>query len=95
MVKVAALALLLAGIIGWAVRDDATSKPAAIDPWKPAAQLSPEQFAQRLRDNAPMRARLEKQYPDTWQQLAVQSRGKMQNCIVTELQHGMLRADCR
>lgn len=95
MAKIACLALLLAGIIGWSIKDDATSKPASVDPRKPAALLSPEQFAQRLRDNAPTRERLEKQYPDTWQQLAMQSRGKIQNCIVTELHPGMLRADCR
>ncbi len=86
MTKVAFLALRLAGIIGWAVRDDATSRPTAVDLKKPTALLTSEQFKQKLRDNAPLRARLEPQYPDTWRQLAVQARGKLNTCVVTELQ---------
>ncbi len=56
MTKVAFLALRLAGIIGWAVRDDATSRPTAVDLKKPTALLTSEQFKQKLRDNAPLRA---------------------------------------
>jgi hypothetical protein len=96
MKKVAVVALLLAGIIGWAVRDEANLRPAPKAEQSAApVRLSREQFAQRLRDNAPLRERLRREYPETWQNLALQARGKLAECIVTEAMPGVLKAECQ
>ena len=96
MVKIAFVALLLAGIIGWSVRDDASSKSSASSGSAPAPVARPtrEQIAQKVRDNAQLRERLQKQYPEAWRGLAQQTRRDPASCVVTEFMPGMLKADC-
>jgi hypothetical protein len=91
MAKLIALALLLAGIIGWAVRDEAKNAPA---PQAAGAQLRPQE-AQRVRDNAAERRRLKESYPQVWNDLARQTTRDLATCVVTEPLPGMLKADCR
>ena len=99
MKKIAVLALLLAGVVGWAVRDEAKLRlfapapPAA--PSAPSAPSAREQFAQKLRDNASQRARLEKQYPKVWKELAEKTRRDLATCVVTEIIPEVLKAECR
>ena len=92
MKKIAVVALLLAGIIGWAVRDEAVLKSFAPAPAAPSAR---ELFAQKLRDNASQRARLEKQYPKVWKELAEKTHRDLATCVVTEIIPEVLKADCR
>lgn len=96
MKKIAFAAVLLAGIVGWAVRDDASNKPssASVSAPAPGARPTREQVAQRMKDNEPMRARLQKQYPDAWRELAKQTRRDIATCVVTEFMPGVLKADC-
>jgi hypothetical protein len=96
MKKIAFAAVLLAGIVGWAVRDDASSKPSSASAGSPApgARLSREQVAQKVKDNGPTRDRLQKQYPEAWRDLAKQTRRDIATCVVTEYMPGVLKADC-
>lgn len=94
MKKIAFAAVLLAGIIGWAIRDDASSKPSASAPAPASARLSREQVTQKVKDNAPLRERLQKQHPDAWRELAKQARRELASCVVTEFMPGVLKADC-
>jgi len=96
--KIAVLALLAAGIIGWAVRDDTVSKPATTAGPPPApgapARANRDEFAQKVRDNASLRESLQKQHPEAWRGLAQQTRRDLATCVVTEVLPGVLKADC-
>lgn len=91
MKKTIVFALLLAGILGWAVRDEAYFKPSPA----PTAPNARDLFAQKVRDNASQRARLEKLYPKVWKELAAKTRHDLSGCVVTEIIPEVLKAECR
>ncbi len=91
MVKIACLALLLAGIIGWAVRDEANHAPGTAKSGPPLRGP----YAKLVNDNAAQRAKLKAQYPLVWNNLASQTSRDLGTCIVTEVGPGLLKADCR
>jgi hypothetical protein len=95
MKKVALIALLAAGIVGWAVRQEASLRPASEpDERKRPPRLTRDQIAQKVRENAPLRDKLRAKYPDTWRELAQQTRRDLSTCVVTEMLPGVLKADC-
>ncbi len=94
MVKIACLALLLAGIVGWAVRDEAKNAPGLAATAKPAPPTR-SQYARMVSDNAPQRTKLKAQYPLVWKDLAAQTRRDLGTCVVTEVVPGVLKAECR
>ena len=95
MLKFAALALILAAIIGWAAREQASVPAPGVVAPAPPPRMSREQFAQKVRDNAAMRAQLAAKYPDTWRDLSRQTRADLGGCIVVEAAPGILKATCR
>jgi hypothetical protein len=98
MKKIAFFALLMAGIIGWAVRDEAKAPGSSAGSPQNAAKKAPptrEQYAQMVSDNARMRSDLKAKYPQVWNDLAMQSRRDIGTCVITEILPGVLKADCR
>ena len=51
-------------------------------------------YAQQVRDNAPVRTKLRQKYPDVYRDLAGQTRRDLNGCVVTEVVPGVLRATC-
>lgn len=94
MLRIACLALLLAGIVSWAVRDDASTSHAPTQQGQ-RAQPTRAQYAQMVTDNASQRRKLKEKYPEVWRDLAAQTRRDIGTCVVTEVVPGMLKADCR
>ena len=91
------LGVALIAVAAWATRNPAarvSAAPAAGAPSAPV-RLTPEQFAAELRENAPLREHLAKQYPDTYSSLAQQSKVDLGKCIVTKVVDGVLKAVCR
>ena len=94
MKKIAFFALLMAGIVGWAVRDEAKAPGSSAG----SPQASPPtrgQYAQMVSDNAKLRGSLKEKYPQVWNDLAMQTRRDLGTCVITEVMPGVLKADCR
>ena len=94
MKKIAFFAVLMAGIIGWAIRDEAKAPGSSASTSQPSRSPR-DQYAQMVSNNARMRGDLKAKYPEVWNDLAVQTRRDLGTCVVTEVVPGILKADCR
>ena len=72
----------------------ATTAPPALPAGAIPVRLTPEQQLEAVRKNDPMRAKLEKQYPESYRELERQARRDLRNCIVTQLVDNVLKANC-
>lgn len=57
-------------------------------------RLSPEQQLEAVRKNDPLRAKLAKQYPDSYRELERQAKRDLRNCVVTQVVDNVLKANC-
>lgn len=97
--------VLLAGAAAWSYRDRLAPPPAtqsagrAVPPGNvkvmSTQRLSNDEFQRQLQENVPLRVKLAKQYPDSYDRLAQQTRKNLRDCIVTEVVPGVLKAVCQ
>jgi len=92
MVISIAFAAVVIAIAAWMMRGDPRMSEASAS--KPGAQSARAEYAQQVRDNAPVRAQLQQKYPDVYRDLASQTRRDLGHCVVTEIMPGLLRATC-
>jgi hypothetical protein len=91
--QIAIFAAVVIAIAAWTMRDAPRMSEASASK-APNSQSARAEYAQQLRDNAPVRVQLQQKYPDVYRDLASQTRRDLASCVVTEFMPGMLRATC-
>jgi hypothetical protein len=91
--QIAVFAVLVIAVAAWTTRDARKPEASAASA---SAVFSPRaEFARKVRDNAPLRTRLQEKYPDVYRDLAGQMRRDLSACVVSEVVPGILKATCQ
>jgi len=84
-----ALAAAVVGIGSWAMYGQPRPGTPA-----PAARAIPPHFASQLRENAPVRERLARDFPEQYQALEKSTGRDLRQCVVTSAGGSALAASC-